>query len=329
MMGTTNNVIGLKGSEKVQKAKLALLTMVRHQWEHGTAAGAFIESGDDHITILMAHEAAYRQMSDGRLAGVAHTTNITDPCVCGESVMFAYEKTGDAFYKKAADKMLDYIDNAPADANGIQLHNSTQPMIAADCMYMVPTFYAVMGCYDKAVKQVDLRFNLLWDDGAGAVRHQWNVEKGCWWRDKIWGAASGWNAAALVKILKLLPPGMGEERARLTGYLGKIVSGVLKYQLDNGLFYDVLDEGDESFVETNCAQMMAYSIYRGYQYGFLDVKYIAQADRMRAAANAKVDEYGFVRDVAGAPSFNSPGVSPEGQAFYIMMEAAAEAVAAI
>jgi unsaturated rhamnogalacturonyl hydrolase len=32
---------------------------------------------------------------------------------------------------------------------------------------------------------------------------------------------------------------------------------------------------------------------------------------------------GFVQGVAGAPSFNKPGISAEGQAFFILMEAAA------
>ena len=110
----------MTGSENVQKAKLALLTMIRHQWEHGTAAHAFIDSGDDHIAILMAHESVYRQMSDGRFAGVNQTHNITDPCVCGECVMFAYQKTGEEKYKIAAEKMLAYIDSAPCSADGIQ-----------------------------------------------------------------------------------------------------------------------------------------------------------------------------------------------------------------
>jgi hypothetical protein len=44
---------------------------------------------------------------------------------------------------------------------------------------------------------------------------------------------------------------------------------------------------------------------------------------MRRAARAKVDRDGFVRGVAGAPTFGAPGVSPEGQAFFLMMETAA------
>lgn len=313
----------MTGSEKVQKAKLMLLTMIRHPWEQGTAANAFIESGDDHIAVSMASEAVSRQSKDGRLAYIPGSSNITDPCVCGESVMFAYEKTGDARYRTAAEKMLAFIDSAPGNADGVQFHNFSQPMIAADCMYMVPTFYAVMGRFDEAVRQVDLRFNLLWNEEKGAMNHQWDAEKNKLWRDKRWGAASGWNAAAIVKVLHLLPEKMKEDRERLTGYLNMLVEGVLKYQLDNGLFHDVLDEPD-TFVEVNAAQMMAYSIYRGVTWGFLDKRYIPAADRMRTAANDKVDSDGFVRDVAGAPHFTKSGVSPEGQAFYILMETAAE-----
>jgi hypothetical protein len=43
---------------------------------------------------------------------------------------------------------------------------------------------------------------------------------------------------------------------------------------------------------------------------------------MRAAARAKLDRDGFVQGVAGAPTFDRPGISPEGQAFFLMMEGA-------
>jgi hypothetical protein len=47
-----------------------------------------------------------------------------------------------------------------------------------------------------------------------------------------------------------------------------------------------------------------------------------QADRLRAAARAKMDEFGYVQGVCGAPSFDHAGIATEGQAFFIMMEAA-------
>jgi hypothetical protein len=43
---------------------------------------------------------------------------------------------------------------------------------------------------------------------------------------------------------------------------------------------------------------------------------------MRDAARAKMDASGYVQGVCGAPSFDRPGISTEGQAFCIMMEAA-------
>ena len=78
----------------------------------------------------------------------------------------------------------------------------------------------------------------------------------------------------------------------------------------------------ESFVETNLAQMLAFSIYTGVPGGWLPASYVPAADRMRAAARAKVDQYGFVQGVCGAPNFDHAGVAAEGQAFFLMMEAA-------
>jgi hypothetical protein len=43
---------------------------------------------------------------------------------------------------------------------------------------------------------------------------------------------------------------------------------------------------------------------------------------MRDAARAKVDQYGFVQGVCGAPGFDHAGVAAEGQAFFLMMEVA-------
>ena len=77
-----------------------------------------------------------------------------------------------------------------------------------------------------------------------------------------------------------------------------------------------------TFVETNLAQMLAYTIYRGVQGGWLDAAYQTHADRMRQAAHAKVDPYGLVQGVCGAPSFDRSGTAPEGQAFFVLMEAA-------
>lgn len=54
----------------------------------------------------------------------------------------------------------------------------------------------------------------------------------------------------------------------------------------------------------------------------LHQKYLADADKMRLAAHNKVGRYGYVQDLWGAPFFNAPGRATEGQAGFLLMEAA-------
>ena len=70
--------------------------------------------------------------------------------------------------------------------------------------------------------------------------------------------------------------------------------------------------------------MAAYTIYRGLADGWLSGDcWIRAAAQMRQAANKKLNLFGFVEGVCGAPTFDHPGFSPEGQAFYLLMEQAA------
>jgi hypothetical protein len=68
--------------------------------------------------------------------------------------------------------------------------------------------------------------------------------------------------------------------------------------------------------------MTAYTIYRGVLDGWMPSDYLPWAEKLRNAADKKVNEVGLVQDVCGAPTFDKPGYAPEGQAFYIMMEQA-------
>ena len=94
---------------------------------------------------------------------------------------------------------------------------------------------------------------------------------------------------------------------------------------EDGLYHDVVDSPD-TFVETNLSQMLAYSIYRGVSEKWLDGSYLEFAGRMREAAHGKVDEFGLVQGVCGSPTFNYPGTATEGQAFFLLMEAAYNAL---
>ena len=130
------------------------------------------------------------------------------------------------------------------------------------------------------------------------------------------------RSAALTRVIRALPADQGAEKSRLAAMERQLIDGCLAHLRSDGLFHNVVDD-ETTFVETNLGQMLAYAIYESVRGGWLPGDYLSAADRMRSAARAKVDRDGFVRGVAGAPTFVSPGVSPEGQAFFLMMETAA------
>ena len=311
-------------NKTVHKVKLALLAMQRHSWEQGVAAQAFLEMGETDIVVLMAKEAVLRQREDGRLGVVGSDGAVTDPAANGEAVLHAARLTGDPALQAAGERMLDYLlREAPRTADGTLHHLTTKPQVWVDSMYMAPPFIAVAGHSQEAVRQIEGFRKLLWRPEKRLFAHIWDDGLQAFERADAWGVGNGWAAAGMTRVIRALPAsqGMGEERARLVGYVEELLDGCLAHQRRDGLFHDVVDD-PTTFVETNLAQMLAYAIYRGVACGRLEAGYLKAADRMRRAVHAQVDEHGLVRGVCGAPHFDRPGTAPEGQAFYLLMEAA-------
>lgn len=311
-----------KGKSKIEKVKLAMLSMQRATWEQGVAMQAMLESGEEELVILMAKDAVLRQSPDGRLAMLGEEFALSDACSPGEAVLWAAKKTGDKTLMNGFNKLLDYIMNkAPRNKDGIIYHFTNIPQIWSDINYMLPPFLAVAGKYEEAVKQIEGAFSCLWNPDKKLLSHMWDCEKQEFARKDCWGVGNGWTAAGLTRVINLLPDSMQEQKKKLIGYVKDIIDGCLAHIREDGLFHNIVDNPD-SFVETNLSQMLAYTIYRGIKSGWLDKSYKIAADKMRAAANLKVDSLGLVQGVCGSPEFDHPGTATEGQAFFIMMETA-------
>lgn len=304
-----------------ERVKRALLAMQRYNWEQGVAAQAFLEAGDCDVAMALAIEGANRQNVDGRCCHIADSTAVTDPCAVGEALIFAAEKTGDPFLVSAKEKLLHWaLHDAPRNDEGTVYHFTHAPLIWVDSMYMLPPFLARAGEYDEAVRQLDGYWDILYTPENGLLAHQWSDAEKRFHRQAAWGVGNGWAMAGMARVIDLLPeshPG----RIRLIGRVHQLLTAAIPYQLEDGVFHDVLDD-PASFREVNFGQMLAYTIYRGVSAGWLDESLLSAAERARAAALAEVDAYGLVRNVCGAPHFDRPGVAPEGQAFHILMEAA-------
>ncbi len=306
----------------VAKVTRAMLTMQRHAWEQGVAMQALLEWGERDLVIMMAREAVLRIWPDGRLGQVWDNHGVTDPASNGEGVLWAARETNDAALEAGAERMLDYLlRRAPRTKDGTLHHIDNKPQVWIDSMYMAPPFLAVAGAPDEALAQVDGFRRLLWDNERKLFSHIWDDGKGRFERQDFWGVGNGWAAAGMCRVLRALPEHRGAERRRLEGYIREVLDGCLRHRRPDGLFHDVVDKPD-TFVETNLSQMLAYTIFRGVAGGWLPKSYLEPAGIMRAAARAKVDDLGYVRDVCGSPTFEAPGTATEGQAFFILMEAA-------
>jgi rhamnogalacturonyl hydrolase YesR len=299
-----------------------LLSMQRYSWEQGVAAQAFLELGDSDTAIRLARDAAQRQGADGRLALMRETEGVTDPAANGEAVRLAARLTGDPALERAGAAMLDYLLNrAPRAADGTLYHVVDAPEMWVDSLYMAPPFLAVAGQPAEALRQIEGFKRRLWHPDQKLYAHIWDEGRGAFKRAAHWGVGNGWAAAGITRVIRNLPAAWVTEKQALAAHAREIVDGCLAHQRPDGLFHDVVDEPD-TFVETNLAQMLAYTLYRGVGGGWLPASYRAAADRLRAAAHTKVDAEGYVQGVCGAPTFDRAGTAPEGQAFFILMEAA-------
>lgn len=311
------------GGSKLMKAKLALLAMQRNSWEHGVAMQAFFEQGDRDAVIALAKEAAYRREPDGRCAMIRSDEGVTDPCSVGEALMYASRLTGDAELGEACKGLLEWaLRLAPRNADGIVYHVPDRPEMWVDSYFMLPPYLAAAGQYEESLRQIWGYAALLYDKGAGLFHHIWDDGARELKRADFWGVGNGWAAAGMSRVIGHLPPRLDGEREKLQAFAHGLIDALLRHVRPDWLFHDVVDD-PSTFVETNLSQMLAYSIYRGVRSGWLPDSYIGKADSLRAAADAKVDRFGLVRGVCGAPSFDKPGVAAEGQSFYLLMEAAA------
>jgi len=307
--------------ERIQRVKCAMLCMARQCWEQGLAAQAMYALGDNESLILLARDAVLRQKPDGRLCDVENTPAIVDPAICVEPVLLAGKLTGEPEFEKAARKNIDYLLKvAPHAEDGTYFHLEGSQEVWADAASMSPPSLSLMGYYDEAVAQMKGILKRLYDKKTGAYFHIWDEEKQCYSREKLWGVGNGWIVIGLMNLIHNLPSDY-KQRPELIVDLHNLIDAFLKFNRVGGLFHNILDD-DTTFVETESAEMLAYAIYKSVKSGFLDARYLADADELRKAIYEKVGENGIVMDSVSSPLFDRPGSATESQAHFLLMEAA-------
>lgn len=312
---------GDKQKAIIEKVKIAMLCMQRYSWEHGTTMQGMLEIGDTTNLVIMARESVQRKKPDGRLSMVGSDMNIADTGVNGAGVLAAYKITGDEKYKKAAQEQYEYLKRPESkNAMGVIYHNNKSKVIFSDNMFMVAPFLAQMGDYDEAIHQIEGIRNLLWNKDEKLFHHI-RIQETMEFKDpSFWGGGNGWCAVAMAQVINFLPDERKTDKQKLVKYCTDLLDGCIANQLPSGLLYDKITE--PNFEESTLPAMLAYTIYTAIKSGWLDPSYKIPADKMRRAVYDNVDKFGLLQNASAAPTFNSPGTSPEGQAFFLMMEGA-------
>lgn len=312
----------------IDKVKNAMLAIQRYPWEQGVCAQALYELSDE-TWICMAHDAVLRQQEDGRLAVINDNIAVTDPASNGEVVYRAYERTGDDFYLSAANKMKDYLKNvAPRSHDGVIFHNDisfdekfTEKQFWIDSAYMAPPFLAVMDEIDDAILQIKGLFKYLLDEETGVLFHNYDYGSKRFIRRLRWATGNGWALMGISRVIsELRTRGLTDACCELVQLGNDLLISVLKYQLEDGRFHDIMDD-ETSFIDGTSSMMVAAYIYRGIFEGYVDKKYIENANKAYDTVTSKIDEYGIIREVCGCPHFVSEGTSAEAQASYLIASA--------
>ena len=302
----------------IQKVERATLAIQRLSWEQGVVAQAFLEQGNEEMVMAMAKASLIYKSKEGTVAAQGGAP--VDPLMAGEALWHASKISSDPALKAAAESMLNYALSGASRAADGTIYHAGETMWS-DSFHTSPPFLAYTGHYDEALAQIDGLRKRLWDPKAKLLHHIWNEKNQSFEDGLFWGGGHGWTAAALTRVIRALPQDRRADRERLAGFLKEVLDGCIAHQRPDGLFNNIVDKPD-TFPETNLGQMLAYSIYESVRGGWLPESYLAAADRMRAAALAKVDGDGFVQGACAAPEFNAPGISAEAQAFFLMMETA-------
>ncbi|PTA46223.1 glycoside hydrolase family 88 protein [Micromonospora sp. RP3T] len=308
---------------------LALLTMQRESWEQGITGQALLDLGRLDAATLVADAAVTRQRPDGRLGELAGSVGAVNGAACGEVVRHAETTTGDPRYAAALDAQLDWLTRrAPRDADGTLFHLLDGRQVWADTVYMVVPLLALTGRTELAALQVTGHRRRLHDARTGLYAARWDADRGELDRPQPWGTGNGWVVAGIARALRLTSDWPTGTRAELAGHAAEVLTACLRYRTDDGLFPDVLDDPG-AFREANTAQLLGYAALTGVADGWLPPSWFDTGAELLAAAARRVDRYGRVTGVSGAPDFAGPGTSPEAQACFLLGQAALDRARAV
>ena len=221
------------------------------------------------------------------------------------SLLFTlYKKEGNEKYKRVMDLIYEQLKVYPRTKSGNFWHKENYPnQIWLDGLYMGQPFYVQYikefvdkKDYSDTLSQFGNVREFLFNEDKQLYYHAYDESRQMFWCDKttglspnVWGRAVGWFVMALVDVLELLE-GEPADPQQLKALLKETIDGMLPYQHSSGMWYQVVDKGDnpENYLESSGTLMMVYAILKGVRLGYLSEDYVKYA---KAAFDGTVGKY--------------------------------------
>lgn len=206
-----------------------------------------------------------------------------------------YDASGDEKYKKALDKLLPALLEFPKNPEGGFFHKDKDPnQMWLDGLYMVGPIsaeyaarYGKQEYLDCAVEQALLMREKTEDKKTGLWYHAWDYSRKAEWADpdtglspEFWGRSIGWVPVAVLDELDFIPP----EHPRyqdMCSLVKDLLLAVLRYQSEDGRWYQVVDKGGETgnWLENSCSCLYVAALCKAVRKGILSQEYLEYAQK--------------------------------------------------
>jgi rhamnogalacturonyl hydrolase YesR len=222
---------------------------------------------------------------DGTVAGFKGDS--LDDIMPGTMLAAAYQKTGEARYRRAAETVYASMADYPRNADGGYWHGRKLPHeMWIDGVFMGGMFltrYAAAtgnrAALDEAARQILLYAAVGRKGESGLFWHGYDESRSVFWADPatglspaVWSEGLGWYALILVETLDALPADHAD-RAALLAITRALAAGLARVQdAATGLWYQVVDEGarPDNWCDTSGSAMFIYMLRHGADRGYLD-----------------------------------------------------------
>ncbi|MBA2940947.1 glycoside hydrolase family 88 protein [Paenibacillus sp. CGMCC 1.16610] len=223
-----------------------------------------------------------------------------------------YRLEEDVWFRDEAVRIAEWmIAEAPRTREMAFEHTVTEnavfsEQVWADTLFMAVLFLArtasLVGSAkyaEEALQQVLIHLSVLQDESSGVLFHGWNCDSADHMSAARWTRANAWVAAGvplIVKEIGQLIPVPAELKERYE----RLISGLISYQQEDGLWSTVMDH-PEFYREVSGSAGIGYGIRKAMEIGLIERndRHQSAADRALAAVLSSISEDGVVSGVSG------------------------------